>query len=243
MTDPDGHRAGLAPLPVFRDVEPVVRRQIGIDPHQPRFAHPAALDRHVVDPGLGIGGHHVARGDVVPRVAAMLLERGQRGEIGPVALRHDRLYGGVGAADDDRGDCAGGEVGQMAGAVAVIRQAERGGADFPASRQVAQHRHVALRAVGADGFVDEDDGLALPGLQRMQDGGDLFDHGERAPGPEHPRRVGREERPEVGRGLPHAVQSRPTRPLSHAAPACACADRRRPACRRAPSRSRAGGPT
>ena len=43
----------------------------------------------------------MTRGDVVPRVAAMLLERGQRPQIGLVALRHDLLDRRVGAVDGD----------------------------------------------------------------------------------------------------------------------------------------------
>ena len=122
----------------------------------------------------------MTRRDVVSRVPAMLLERGQDPKVGLVALRDDRLDRRLGALDRDGGDFARREVGEVARAVTVIRKAERRRADFPAAGQVAQHPHVAFRAVGKHRFADHDDGLALLRLQRVQDGGDLLDDGERA---------------------------------------------------------------
>ena len=148
----------------------------------------------------------------MPGVAAMLLERGQQAQIGPIALGDDGLDRGIDTPDGDRRDFARRQVGAVARAVPVVGEPERRRADFAASGQVAQHRHVAPGAVGADRFVDHDDRLAFVRLQSVQDGGDLLDHGERTVGPEHQRRVGGKECPQVGHGFAwilHRVQSSP----------------------------------
>ena len=104
MADPDGNRAGLALRPEFLQIDHVVGCFEHVAAHQPRPAHPQPLDAHIVDAGIGIVGHDMTAGDVMPRIAFVLAEGGKGQQVGGVALIDDIADRCVCRVDDDRID-------------------------------------------------------------------------------------------------------------------------------------------
>ena len=105
--------------------------------------------------------------EVAAGIADVLVQGGQLGEVGLIALEDDLLDGSLIAADHHRGNRRGAALCEGFGGLPRIGHSERARGEGSAGSEVTDHPYVAGPAICEQGLGDMQNGLLSRGLQSM----------------------------------------------------------------------------
>ena len=202
VADPEGDRTGLAARAEFLQVARIVARRIGKPAHALRAAQPAALDRGVVDPGVGIEGRRMRGRQVGSGFELVLGQRRNAPEIRRGAGQHELLHGRCVARDHLWVDAARAASRKPLCGPAMIRQAERRGRQRAARGQIRDHRDRAARTIRAERVAREQNRIFAARIERVLQRCQLVAARQPARQLPHRRALLRQECPQVA---PHFV--------------------------------------